>query len=138
MLEGDSEAVAARRFELLIRLLRDPTAPLADRDDAAMDLGEFDGDEVEAALIEFATASGAPEKRQGRPGGSQMVSRVAIPARSTAINNRRRTTLCTPAAVTRTRGLRSKRRSAPRLAALREYGARAARGQVARGVLTSG
>jgi hypothetical protein len=63
--------VTVERAELLIELLRDLTASLDERDDAAMDLGSFDGEKaVEVALAEFATDPDAPEILQSSAGES--------------------------------------------------------------------
>lgn len=46
-----------RQPNALIALLLDETAEFGDRDDAAMDLGLFDEESAEAALLRIATAS---------------------------------------------------------------------------------
>lgn len=45
------------KVDLLIQLLFDSSASISDRDDAAIDLGNFDDDRVLNALISFATNS---------------------------------------------------------------------------------
>ena len=46
------QMLSANRVERLAALLRDRTAPTADRDDAAIDLGDYDDPQAEAALAE--------------------------------------------------------------------------------------
>ena len=47
-------ADSSNQLQVLMSVLQDRAAPFGDRHDAAMDLGAFDGPEVEAALIAVA------------------------------------------------------------------------------------